>query len=79
MSELKNLLKSISNDDNKISKEIAFSILKYSKNLEIIKMANNIIKDEALEIDLWELESLVNSLGFDYKHIKVDNVGIKDV
>ena len=79
MSELKNLLKSIGNDDSKISKEIAFSILKYSKNLEIIKMANNITKEEVLEIDLWELESLVNSLDFDYKHIKVDNVGIKDV
>jgi hypothetical protein len=73
--KLEDLIKyAISNNDG-MSKELAVIALRYSRDPGTIKLAQSLIS-EFIEIDLWELESLVNSDKFEFQDSDIE-VGVK--
>lgn len=75
--EIKDLLSYAIKTKDSLAKKIAFVIIKYSSDLESVKLANQLLS-ESVNIDLWELESLINPQKFEFPEPNIGQVNIEN-
>lgn len=76
MNDLDKLIKILTKTHRWAAKKVALLALDYSKDVGTIKIASDLL-NEAIVIDLWELESLINSEKFEYPDSEIDEIGVK--
>lgn len=72
---LNNLLKYAISYDSIMAKDLAILIVGYGKDPEALKLANSVL-GESINIDLWELESLVNPDKFEFPDTDLGMIGV---
>lgn len=78
MSELQSLLNyAIEIKNQNLIKKVASAILKYSYQEECIVQAQSLFPD-AVDIDLWELESLVHPTKFDFPEPSIGQINVEN-
>lgn len=76
--ELRELLSYvIESKDKVLTKKIASIILKYSIDEEAIGQAKQVLSD-GVDIDLWELESLVRPEKFEFPEPDIGMIGVEN-
>jgi len=75
--ELKKLINYLNKINSPLKKEAAMLILNNLYDGPIIKEAQLVLKEE-LDIDLWELQSLVSPSKFEFPEPEIGVIGVKD-
>jgi len=77
MSELRDLLNYLKSKNDSMAKKAALAVSRYSSNEMAVKIADTILH-EKVNIDLWELESLINPNKFEFPKPDVGLVGVEN-
>lgn len=76
--ELQDLLNYVAElKQDSLIKKVAFMVLKYSDKRECIVLAQTLLP-ESIEIDLWELESLVHPDKFEFPEPNIGQINVEN-
>ena len=76
MDDLGSLISYAINNNVEFKEKLAILALRYSKDTGTIKLARALLTEQ-LEVDMWELESLVNSDKFKFPIPDIEDIGVE--